>query len=253
MDFSTIYVSNIPIDCHILKGRLESEGFDTYIFDENIVWTHPFRAVAIGGVKLKVPLEQAIEAKLMIVYISNNQLIDNDGIYDISDALDKAILKQNEILRIKSQIRKKEVQLDKAKAIKSEILTIEEIEQIIKEENEYSVLTQKIFRFSWNEFWAELFDFDGQIFKYLRHRPVDYYLDKELVDLYDENKKDGSIIVCPRCQSDNVTYGYAIDYKWDIPYLILSSIFFTPFPVFRKKFHCFECGNDFKNIKKGDR
>jgi hypothetical protein len=253
MVFSTIYVSNIPIDCHILKGRLESEGFDTYIFDENIVWVHPFRAVAIGGVKLNVPFEQASGAKLIIESISNNQLVDNDGIYDVADALDKAILRQNEILRIKSQIRKNEGHLDKAIEIKYELLASEEIEQIIKEENEFSAWSQKIFRFSWNEFWAELFDFDGQVFKYLRQKPVDYYIDKELVDLYDGNKKDNSIVVCPRCQSDNVSYGYAIDYKWDIPYLILSVISFMPFPLFRKKFHCFDCGNDFKKLKTSNR
>lgn len=250
MIFSTIYVSNIPVNCHILKGRLDSEGFDICIYDENIVWVYPFNAVAIGGVKLKVPFEQAGKAKLIIEAISNSQLIDDVGIYDMSEALDKAILRQNEIFRIKSQIRKKELQLDKATEIKSEILTLEEIEQIIKEEKEFSLLSQKIYRFSWSEFWAELFDFNGRKLKYLLHKPVEYYLDKELVDLYDRNKEDDSITVCPRCQSDNVAYGYAIDYKWDIPYLFLSLIVRAPFPLFRKKFHCFDCGNDFKISKR---
>lgn len=58
MEFKTIFTSNIPIDCHILKGRLQSDGLDPFIFDENIIWLDPFKAVAIGGVKLKVPANQ---------------------------------------------------------------------------------------------------------------------------------------------------------------------------------------------------
>lgn len=54
----TIFSSNIPVDCHILKGRLSTDGIDCFIFDEQIVWVDPFKAVAIGGVKLKVPSNQ---------------------------------------------------------------------------------------------------------------------------------------------------------------------------------------------------
>ena len=58
MELKTIYTSNTPVECYIIKGRLESEGLDCFIFDDNIIWVNPFRAVAVGGVKLKVPSVQ---------------------------------------------------------------------------------------------------------------------------------------------------------------------------------------------------
>jgi len=77
----TIFSSNIPVDCYILKGRLETDGFDCFVFDENIVWVHPFKAVAIGGVKLKVPSDQLILAQKSIdnksEFISNMEIEQN--------------------------------------------------------------------------------------------------------------------------------------------------------------------------------
>jgi hypothetical protein len=95
------------------------------------------------------------------------------------------------------------------------------------------------------EFLAELFEFDGSIFEYLRQRPVEYYLDKEMVDLYKDTLPDTGLETCPSCNSDNVSYGYAIDYKWDVLYMILSLIS-IPFPLIRKNYHCFNCGNNYK-------
>ena len=62
----TVYSSNIPIDCHILKGRLESEGIPCFIYDEQMICVHPFVAVAIGGVKLKVPFDKYFQSQKII-------------------------------------------------------------------------------------------------------------------------------------------------------------------------------------------
>jgi len=75
----TIYTSNIPIDCHILRGRLESEGLDCFIFDDRIVWVHPFFAVAVGGVKLKVPINQIEFGEKIISLVKQGKLIDDKG------------------------------------------------------------------------------------------------------------------------------------------------------------------------------
>ena len=94
-----------------------------------------------------------------------------------------------------------------------------------------------------------MFDFDRDVFKYLRYRPVEYFLDKEIVDNYKSKSLSDIAVICPNCKSNNTKHGYAIDYKWDILYLILSLLFLIPFPLIRKKTHCFECGFDFKKQK----
>ena len=247
MKLTTIYTSNIPIDCHILKGRLESEGIQAFIYDENLVWVNPFDAVAIGGVKLKVPEEQAEKARQVLNSISEHKLTDSSGSYDIDEALEKAIKKQDEIFRIKSLLRKKSTLPDNADEIQSGVLTKPEIEKILAEEAEFKKLDKKEFSFSWKEFWGELLDFDGNVFGYLRQKPVEYYQEKELVERFGISSKDDVLrVICPNCQSPNVSFGYATDDKWDVLYLILSFLTTSPFPLIRKNYHCFDCGHSFK-------
>ena len=212
-ELETIYSSNIPVDCHILKGRLESDGLDCFIFDENIVWVHPFKAVAIGGVKLKVPSDQIGFAKEIISLLKQDKLIDEDGEYEIANVYNNEIRRQNEILEIKSLIRKTPLLLDKQSDFKPKFLNQEEIHILINSERRFQELSNKKLNFTWKQFWYELFDFDRSVFKYLRIRPVDYYLDKEIVDNSNSHTNSESEIICPNCKSGNVNYGYAIDYK----------------------------------------
>ena len=249
MTLKTIYISTIPIDCHILKGRLESEGIDSFIYDENLVWVNPFKSVAIGGVKLKVPTCQVDNAKRILDLISKGKLVDQDGEYDISEALDKSFQRQNKILDQKYLIRNDTNWSIGFGDIQSDTLSQSEMANLITEESEFREYTNKDFEFSMKDFWAELFEFDGRIFKYLRPRPVEYFLDKELVDLYKATIPDTELDSCPNCNSDNVSYGYAMDYKWDLLYLIVSLIS-APFPLIRKNNHCFNCGHNYKLSKR---
>lgn len=244
----TLYSSNIPIDCHILKGRLETEGLDCFIFDENIVWVHPFKAVAIGGVKLKVPSDQFEIGNEIIKQLNRGKLIDENGEYGIAEIFHSEFEKQLEILKIKSDIRKNLVLIDKPNEIDTKVLNRYEIDLIIESEKDFQILYNKKLNFTLKNFLYELFDFDRSIFSYLRIRPVEYYLDKEIVDKLNSMVSSNSSDFCPICSSNNVKYGYAIDYKWDILYLILSLIF-APFPLIRKNFHCFDCGYDFTKKK----
>jgi rubredoxin len=54
MKMITIKVFDNPIDAHILKSKLESEGIHCYVFDENIVSLNLLYSNAIGGVRLRV-------------------------------------------------------------------------------------------------------------------------------------------------------------------------------------------------------
>lgn len=245
----TIYSSNIPIDCHILKGRLESEGLNCFVFDENIVWIHPFRAVAIGGVKLKVPSDQLALANEIIKQIESGNLFDEYGKYQIIENFHSEYNRQMEVLRIKSEIRKNPAILDKSFMFETSILHQDEIDSIIDAEKEFQTFLNTKLNFNWKDFFYELFDFDRDVFKYLRFRPVDYFLDKEIVENYQSISTSDITVFCPNCKSNNTSHGYAIDYKWDLLYLILSLLFLFPFPLIRKKTHCFECGFDFKKQK----
>lgn len=242
----TVYSSNIPIDCHIIKGRLETEGISCFIYDENLLWVHPFMAVAIGGVKLKVKKEKYTQSQKIINLILQDKLIDENGEYTMSEILNNEINRQNEILLIKSKIRKNTSLLDKNVFQDSKFIDPIEIEKTLNNEREFQKLSKKRFKFSWEQFFYELFDFERSIFKYFRTKSVDYYIEKEIVENYINQKDRKESINCPKCNSENTAHGYAIDKKWDVLYIILSLLIVSLFFPIRKKHHCFDCGYDFK-------
>jgi hypothetical protein len=245
----TLYSSNIPVDCHILKGRLETEGIKCFIYDEQMVSVHPFRAVAIGGVKLKVPVDKFDQSRIILDMIEHGILIDEEGEYPISEIYDNEIKRQNDILIIKNKIRIDPTLLDKEIENKNDQIDHFEIEEIKKQESKFLKYSKIRFQFSWRQFFYELFDFDRSVFKYFRTKPVDYYIDKEIVDNYINQSDSQDICNCPNCNSDNVSLGYAIDYKWDFIFLIVSLLLTVPFFLIRKKYHCFECGHNFRQQK----
>jgi len=65
----------------IFKGKLESEGIEVYIRDNNIVDSNPLYSNAVGGIKLFVKREDFKKAQLVLSDVSqyslneNNQLI----------------------------------------------------------------------------------------------------------------------------------------------------------------------------------
>lgn len=247
--FETIFSSNIPVDCHILKGRLETEGIDCFIFDENIVWVHPFKAVAVGGVKLKIPIEQSTKAYEIINSINSGQLVDKKGKYNLSATIEHEIQKQDEILRIRLLFRHDSSVIEKKNQSISTILKQAEIDEILENEVELKKLSEKQNAFTWKQFWYELFEPERDFFGYLRPRTAEYYVEEDLVTNFRTKTLDELENFCPICSSKNVRYGYAIDFKMDILYLILSLLFYAPFPLIRKNYYCFDCGSSFKKSK----
>jgi len=243
---TTIYSSNAPVYCYIVKGRLETEGIPCFIFDEHTISVHPFKAVAIGGVKLKVPADKINQSHKILNLIEKNILIDEYGEYLISDIFDNEIKRQNEILKLKHRIRSDKSLLEREIEYNREYIDQIELEEIINQEREFLSLSEKKFRFTWDQFFYELFDFERSVFKYLRLKPTEYYLDKEIVENYIELKEANEICHCPNCNSNNVAFGYAIDYKWNLTYLIISLLMTVPLFLIRKKYHCFDCGFNFK-------
>ena len=249
----TLFTSTYPVDSYILKGRLETDGITCFIYDENIVSVNPFQSVLVGGVKLKVRSDQFDKAKSILHRLDNNLLIDENGEYEKDKAFENEIERQNVILELKKSIQANPKLIDNEDNLItllgtkwfSEIET-QEIIKTVKEFHNYSKLK---FVFNWKQFWYELLDFEREFFKYLRIKPNKYHLEKHILDNFikfnKKNEKESNII-CPKCNSKNVKFGHAIDYKLDILYLILSLIIVSPFPPFRKKYHCFDCSHSFK-------
>lgn len=233
---------------------MQSEGLDCFIFDEYIVWVHPFWAVAVGGVKLKMPKDQIDQGEKIIGLVKQGKLVDDNGEYDLETIFENEIRKENKILQLRSQFRKNPSQLDKSFP-KIDWLTKSEVDKIIESEREFQKLSNA--RLDLKMFWYELFDFSRIFFKYLRIRPLEYYLDKDLVDRFNASQDSISFNICPNCESDNVYYGDSMDFEWDVPYLILSFVFGTIFGTFapflirtNKKYHCFNCGHNFRKGKR---
>jgi predicted RNA-binding Zn-ribbon protein involved in translation (DUF1610 family) len=91
----TIATFNEVTEAHILKGRLESEGILCFLGDEHIVGAHPFYAVAVGGVKLKVTENDVEEAKAILKKIrQGNTLFDYDTIDLVSDTTEESTIEE---------------------------------------------------------------------------------------------------------------------------------------------------------------
>lgn len=60
--FTTVAHYHDPIEAHIARGLLASQGIDAHLGDEHLVMANWEWRLAVGGVKLRVPAEQAQRA-----------------------------------------------------------------------------------------------------------------------------------------------------------------------------------------------
>lgn len=79
MELITIKSFNNTIDAHILMARLEDEGIECTLFDENIVSINPLYSQLVGGIKLKVKEEDCNRAIQIVNEISSTPLTDDDN------------------------------------------------------------------------------------------------------------------------------------------------------------------------------
>jgi hypothetical protein len=60
------------------------------------------------------------------------------------------------------------------------------------------------------------------------------------------DKKDTHGVICPNCQSGNVSYGGSINRKFNLWHVFYSFILMM-YPIsMRKAYHCFDCNSEFK-------
>lgn len=65
-------------EAFIYKGKLESNGIEVYVRDNNTVDANPFYSNAVGGVKLFVRRDQLSKAKAVLSEISRYSLDENN-------------------------------------------------------------------------------------------------------------------------------------------------------------------------------
>lgn len=78
MDFITVRSFDNAIGAHILKARLEGEGLQCHIFDENVMTIDPILNIAIGGIKVKVHENDVPRAKEILAEIDETPHTDEE-------------------------------------------------------------------------------------------------------------------------------------------------------------------------------
>ena len=76
MSLETVKVFQNPMDAHILKATLESRGINCYLFDEHIVSTNALYSNMVGGIKLKVGIQDVAVVREILEEIDQTPYTD---------------------------------------------------------------------------------------------------------------------------------------------------------------------------------
>jgi len=74
----TLKTFSSDISAHLLKTRLESEGVECFILDENIVRLNSFYDLAVGGIRLQVREEDYERSKALIESWEDRPYLDEE-------------------------------------------------------------------------------------------------------------------------------------------------------------------------------
>ena len=79
--FVTVVRSLIPSELYVLRARLESDGIPSYVVDDNLMQMNPLWAIAVGGARLLVHQDHAVDAIQIIRFLKSGKsaLQDDDG------------------------------------------------------------------------------------------------------------------------------------------------------------------------------
>lgn len=249
----SVFNSPYPVDSYIIKGRLETEGIKCFVFDENVISVNPFNSVTIGGVKLKVRDDQLEMAESILQKIENHRLFDENGEYELYEIFENEIRRQECILRLRKSIHENPKilgnQFEISTILEPEWFSDTETQEIIHRETGFYNESNTKFKFSWKKFLLAFLDYERGNEKFRPGRPNEFYLEKDILNNFEkagEEADPGRGYKCPNCNSSNVRFGLAMNYRYDILYLVLSLLILAPLPPFRKNYHCFDCGHSFR-------
>lgn len=66
------------IEAEFLRNHLEAEEFQVYLADENIVGVYGLLANAVGGIKIRVPSDEAEDALIFIDELRNAEIVEEE-------------------------------------------------------------------------------------------------------------------------------------------------------------------------------
>ena len=234
----TVKVATYPSELYVFQGRLEAEGIPSYIANENIIGVQPFYSTAVGGASLEVNDADYERAAALLDEVEANE-------YDLEN--DEEFLRTEEELQLKEAFRlyPKLTPAELMKKVEISYLNAEEVEEIIKTEQSFA--TDKP---SGLGFWESLYG--GTLGRFFRPKETVFYLESDLISNKNLAKRKRPIVKCPHCGSENTAFGYSVKVRQG-PIEFVVSLLFTflfylsaPFPSFRKRYHCFNCGNEFR-------
>ena len=100
--FKTIARFQYSTEAQIIKGRLEADGIQVFLFDNLTIDTDPLVSNAIGGVKLKVLATQALEAQHILNSINKYSLDDEGNVLNCPNCKGESIELFSTIKDVKS-------------------------------------------------------------------------------------------------------------------------------------------------------
>lgn len=74
--FTQIANYQFSSEAYLIKGKLESEGIEVFLQNENTINTDPLLSNAVGGVKLFVNTDNVLKAKQILASITSYSLDD---------------------------------------------------------------------------------------------------------------------------------------------------------------------------------
>lgn len=74
----TVATTNNIVEAEFYKNQLEAEGIEVYLADDNIVGTFNLLANAVGGIKVKVPADEAAAAAAYLERLGNSEIIEGE-------------------------------------------------------------------------------------------------------------------------------------------------------------------------------
>ena len=79
MKLVTVRTFDNPIDAHMLKSKLESEGISCYLKDEHTITIDPLVSNALGGIKLRISDADIEKTKAILKEIDNSPYLDENN------------------------------------------------------------------------------------------------------------------------------------------------------------------------------
>ena len=158
--------------------------------------------------------------------------------------------KVKEELRIRSELRQGVSTKGERLLFSPRYHTAQEVQDIVAAEQQHEQNREKE-----PLTWAKLISglIEGGLARYIRRNSTEFYLEDELISTNERTSvTEAHSVVCPKCGSTNVKFGFSVHQRQgagSFALTFLFSILFAmpaPFPKYRKRYHCFCCGEEFK-------